>query len=213
MSSYVQIYSAQELQPFDKSDHMYVMPYKNKQKQFGKHKHIVILKDAELFIFEKLSAPPKYQFPLDHCQAVAVSEDVIKLSAEVQYAGPLFKLTAKDQAEFLMLPDSFEKQFEWVQTLLNYSENYKIYLKHKINANTADEKPCVRVMILLPNEAEQLKLVAQQILMNLARVQHVTIDEEGVVDVYGQVISPIGVLDALECAGFQPQLLSLYNGM
>ena len=130
---FVTIQSAAELQPFDKFDHMYVMLYKGKQRAFGKYKHAVVLKDAELYIFEKLNAPPKFRFPLDHCPAVAVSEQAIKLTSEIQTAGPLFKLTVKDGAEFLMLPDSFEKQFEWVQTFINYSDNYKIYLKHKIN--------------------------------------------------------------------------------
>ena len=85
------------------------MLYKGKQRTFGKYKHSVILKDAELYIFEKLSAPPKFRFPLDHCQAAAVSQTAIKLTSDIQSAGPLFKLTVKDGAEFLMLPDTFEK--------------------------------------------------------------------------------------------------------
>ena len=54
-----------------------------------------------------------------------------------------------------------------------------------------------------------MKHIAKSILSHIARVSRVEIDEEGVADVYGNFVSPIAILDALECAGFNCQLLSL----
>ena len=68
-------------------------------------------------------------------------------------------------------------------------------------------------MVVMPEDAEAAHAVIHATIMHLARVTNVQIDEEGVVDVYGQVVSPIAVLDALEIAGFSTQLLSVYTGL
>lgn len=43
---------------------------------------------------------------------------------------------------------------------------------------------------------------AKALLMNIARVERVTYDEEGIFEVYGMFVSPVAVIDALECGGF-----------
>lgn len=43
---------------------------------------------------------------------------------------------------------------------------------------------------------------AKALIMHIARVERVTYDEEGIFEVFGMFVSPVGVIDALECGGF-----------
>ena len=46
----------------------------------------MVLKDAELYIFEKTNQSPIFMFPLDHCSVVAAPENLVKLEGAVQQA-------------------------------------------------------------------------------------------------------------------------------
>ena len=43
---------------------------------------------------------------------------------------------------------------------------------------------------------------AKALLMHISRVERVTYDEEGIFEVFGMFVSPVAVIDALECGGF-----------
>lgn len=43
---------------------------------------------------------------------------------------------------------------------------------------------------------------ARALLMHISRVERVTYDEEGIFEVFGMFVSPVAVIDALECGGF-----------
>ncbi len=43
---------------------------------------------------------------------------------------------------------------------------------------------------------------AKALIMHIARVDKVSYDEEGIFEVFGMFVSPVAVIDALECGGF-----------